>query len=105
MIPITAADNTAVAETTETKTETARQAWIRPLPRPVGERPSQASGGCRIRTREGLHSTRFPNPLTEIQKSLLGFIYAPKAMWRTQTDGDKRGQLRPKLRPGCRHPS
>jgi hypothetical protein len=40
-----------------------------------------------------------PNSQTEVQKSPLGFIYAPEAMRRTLAFGDKLGQLSPKLRP------
>ena len=49
--------------------------------------------------REGVNPTRFPNPQTEVLKSPLDYVYAPEAMRRTLPDGDKRGQLRPKLRP------
>jgi hypothetical protein len=58
-----------------------------------------AGGGCRIRTREGLHSTRFPNPQTEVQRSPHVIVYACETVSRTLADADKRAQLRPKLRP------
>jgi hypothetical protein len=53
----------------------------------------------------GVNPTRFPNPQTNVRKSPPSFIYAPEAMRRTIADGEKRGQLRPKLRPGSRNPS
>jgi hypothetical protein len=56
-------------------------------------------GGCGIRTREGLHPTRFPNPQTEVQRSPHVIVYACETVSRTLADADKRAQLRPKLRP------
>jgi len=56
-------------------------------------------GGCGIRTREGLHPTRFPNPQTEVQMRPQVFVYACETTCRTLPDADRRGQLRPKLRP------
>jgi hypothetical protein len=56
-------------------------------------------GGCGIRTREGLHPTRFPNPQTEVHAGLQISVYACEAIAQSLADGHKRGQLRPKLRP------
>jgi hypothetical protein len=65
----------------------------------TGVVPGQVSGGCGIRTREGLHPTRFPNPQTEVQVDPQGSAYAYEAIRRTLTDRREREQLRPKLRP------
>jgi hypothetical protein len=56
-------------------------------------------GGCGIRTREGLHPTRFPNPQTEIQADAQVVFYAREVIPRTLTDHHEREQLKPKLRP------
>jgi len=57
-----------------------------------------AGGGCGIRTREGLHPTRFPSCL---RRCSLGF--SPSAMSAvagsgTSANGEERGQLRRELR-------
>jgi hypothetical protein len=81
-------------------------AQARPDPMPVaGQRPGPpffailiVAGGCGIRTREGLHPTRFPSCL---RRCSLGFL--PSAMSAvpgpdSSANREERGQLRRELR-------
>jgi hypothetical protein len=61
--------------------------------------PCQSSGGCGIRTREGLHPTRFPSLQTEVHAGSPGSCPAVWGACDTPANVDERGQLRPKLRP------
>jgi hypothetical protein len=47
----------------------------------------KVGGGCGIRTREGLHPTRFPNPQTEVHVGLYFSVYACEAIAQTLPDG------------------
>jgi hypothetical protein len=59
--------------------------------------PGQTSGGCEIRTREGVNPTRSPNPQTMVQTSPQVCVYVCASIAQTPGDGHKRGLLSSRL--------
>ena len=60
---------------------------------------SGSGGGCGIRTREGLHPTRFPIQQTGVHAGSPVHVPPCGVASHTPENADERGQLRPKLRP------